>query len=94
MKKTRAHVFVEGRVQGVFFRQSTSERARLLGVTGWARNLADGRVEAVFEGEEASVHSVIEFVKVGPPQADVMNVDILWEEYAAEFSMFSIRRDQ
>jgi len=61
--KVRAHVFVSGRVQGVFFRHETRREARMRGVKGWVRNLPDGRVEAVFEGEEEAVKELIEFCK-------------------------------
>lgn len=73
----RAHVFVSGRVQGVFFRSETKCEAKRRGVTGWVRNLPDGRVEAVFEGEEKSVKELIEFCKRGPPGARVSNVEVI-----------------
>ena len=55
----RAHIFIKGRVQGVFFRQGTYEKAVELGISGWVRNLPDGRVEAVFEGEEENMQHFI-----------------------------------
>ncbi len=91
--KARAHVLVSGRVQGVFFRQGTRDLARRLGVTGWVRNLLDGRVEAVFEGEREDVESMIDFCKRGPPGAKVTKVDVRWEEYVGEFKGFRIRYD-
>ncbi|MEM2147368.1 MAG: acylphosphatase [Candidatus Bathyarchaeia archaeon] len=87
----RAHVFVNGRVQGVFFRYETRREARKHGVKGWVRNLPDGRVEAVFEGEEETVKKLIEFCKSGPPGAKVVKVDVKWEDYAGEFKDFEIR---
>jgi len=75
----RARVVVSGRVQGVWFRESTRRRAEELGVGGWVRNRPDGRVEAFFEGEEAQVRSAIEFVKVGPPLARVKDVAVVEE---------------
>lgn len=57
--KDRAHIFVSGRVQGIFFRSSTQKKARELGLTGWVRNLQDGRVEAVFEGEKDKIEKMI-----------------------------------
>jgi acylphosphatase len=75
----RARVLVSGRVQGVWFRESTRRRAEELGVGGWIRNLPDGRVEALFEGEESRVRSAIEFVKVGPPLARVRDVVVMEE---------------
>lgn len=91
MAKLRAHVFVEGRVQGVFFRDTTWEQARRLAVTGWVRNLLDGRVEAVFEGDEEAVRQMVSFVHRGPPQAIVTHVDVEYGEYTGEFSRFTIR---
>lgn len=64
--KARAHVFVTGVVQGVFFRSETARLAQRLGLTGWVRNLDDGRVEAVFEGEQEDVKKAVEFCKRGP----------------------------
>jgi acylphosphatase len=78
----RARVVVSGRVQGVWFRESTRRRAEELGLGGFVRNLPDGRVEALFEGEEARVRSAIEFVKVGPPLAEVE--DVVVEEEVRE----------
>lgn len=89
--KTRAHVIVSGRVQGVFFRAATKKEADRLGVKGWARNLPDGSVEAVFEGEEDVVNMLVDFVKHGSPRAKVSNVDLTWETYTGEFRAFSIR---
>jgi acylphosphatase len=91
MSKTRAHVFVEGYVQGVFFRDTTRQRARSLGVAGWVRNRIDGRVEAVFEGEAAAVHEMVRFVQQGPPEAMVTHVDVQYGEYTGELHTFSVR---
>ncbi|MBS7659106.1 MAG: acylphosphatase [Candidatus Bathyarchaeia archaeon] len=88
--KVRAHVFISGVVQGVFFRATTRREARKWGVNGWVRNLPDGRVEAVFEGEEEAVRRLIEFCKRGPPGAKVTHVDVIWEEYKGEFEDFNI----
>lgn len=63
--KARAHVFISGRVQGVFFRSQTRHEANKYSVNGWVRNLPDDRVEAVFEGEEEDVKRLIEFCKRG-----------------------------
>jgi len=86
---TRAHVYVTGYVQGVFFRHSMAKRARDLGVSGWVRNLDDGRVEAVVEGEESDVEVVVEWCRSGPPHATVEQVEVSWEPATREFSGFS-----
>ena len=87
----RARMVASGRVQGVFFRNETQEEARRRDVTGWVRNLQDGNVEAVFEGEKANVNAIIEFCRRGPPGARVINVDVSWETYTGEFNDFKIR---
>ncbi|AXG07515.1 acylphosphatase [Haloplanus rubicundus] len=89
--RTRARVFVSGRVQGVYYRANTRDAARARDVDGWVRNLADGRVEAVFEGSEAAVEEMIEWCHTGSPAATVRDVDVSYEEPRAE-SGFSIRR--
>jgi len=88
--KVRAHVFVWGRVQGVFFRSETRREARRYNVTGWARNLSDGRVEAVFEGKKESVENLIAFCKKGPPGARVTKTKVAIETYTGEFGDFRI----
>lgn len=72
----RAHVWVSGRVQGVFYRQSCLEEAVRLGVAGWVRNLPDGRVEAVFEGPPDAVERAIAWCRVGPRSARVSGVEV------------------
>jgi len=89
--KARAHVFVCGRVQGIFFRLETKHKAESQNVKGWVRNLPDGRVEAVFEGKEEAVKALIEFCKRGPPGARVTDVDLRWENFTGEFSAFKLR---
>lgn len=74
--RKRAHVFVSGRVQGVFFRATTREQATEHGVDGWVRNLDDGRVEAVFEGPEPAVEAMVDFCQEGSPAANVEGVDV------------------
>lgn len=88
--QTRAHVFVRGRVQGVFFRQKTKQQARSLGVNGWVRNLDDGRVEANFEGEESAVKALVDFCSEGPKGALVTDVSVEWETFKDEFHSFDI----
>ncbi|OKY77916.1 MAG: Acylphosphatase AcyP [Candidatus Methanohalarchaeum thermophilum] len=86
----RVHVFISGRVQGVGFRASTRREARTKGVKGWVKNLADGRVEAVFEGENEKVDEMIEFCKEGPRAASVDDLEINEEDYKEEFKEFKI----
>ena len=89
--KIRAHVIVTGKVQGVFYRAETSAKAKRLNITGWVRNLPDGRVEAVFEGEEVNVRKIIEFCRHGPPNAYVVNLNVKRQEWAGEFDEFTVR---
>lgn len=89
--KSSAHVFISGMVQGVFFRSTTRDRAKELGLTGWIKNLRDGRVEAVFEGEIESIGRMLEWCKAGPPYARVKNVEVKWGEYTGEFKHFEVR---
>lgn len=89
--RVRAHVLIGGRVQGVYFRSYTQDMAERSNVTGWVRNLYDGRVEAVFEGEKEDVEKVIDWCHHGPPGAHVMNVSVTWQPYSGEFSSFAIR---
>ena len=91
MSTARAHVLVSGKVQGVFFRQTTMREAQSQGVTGWVRNLPDGRVEAVFMGEEAAVKALVDFVRRGPRGARVSDVEVNWEQVTEEFQGFEIR---
>jgi acylphosphatase len=90
-EEKRVHIFVGGRVQGVFFRQNTFYKAKELGVFGFVRNLPDGRVEAVFEGKKDKVEKMIEWMRVGPKYAKVENCEIFWEDYKGEFNDFEIR---
>jgi acylphosphatase len=73
---TRKRVVVSGRVQGVFFRDSTRRRAEAAGLTGWVANRADGAVEAVFEGEPDAVDEMVEFCRRGPSRAEVASVEV------------------
>ncbi|MEZ0249145.1 MAG: acylphosphatase [Thermoproteus sp.] len=91
MAKTRAHLYIRGKVQGVFFRQSMKDVATHYGVRGWVRNLPDGKtVEAVLEGEEDAVRKVVEWAHYGPPGARVEKVEVQYEEYRGEFDDFKI----
>lgn len=80
----RARIRVSGRVQGVYFRQTTAREARRAGVSGWVRNLPDGSVEAVIEGTRPSVDRVLRFMSVGPARARVDEVDVTWEQPRGE----------
>jgi acylphosphatase len=91
ISKARAHVFISGRVQGVFFRAETRYIAEKLNVTGWVRNLPDGRVEAVFEGESKDVRKLIEFCKKGTSGAYVKRVEVQRENYTGDFRRFDVR---
>jgi acylphosphatase len=89
---TRVHVFVSGKVQGVFFRSNTRDMAGKLGLSGWVKNLADGRVEAVFEGETEAVEKMLEWCRKGPEYAKVTDLEVVSEVYRGEFEGFSLRR--
>jgi acylphosphatase len=89
--KARAHLFIFGRVQGVFFRSQTKNKADINGVKGWIRNLPDGGVEAVFEGEKEAVQKLVDFCKQGPFGARVAKIDFEWEPYSGMFENFGIR---
>jgi acylphosphatase len=89
--KARVHVVIVGRVQGVFFRASTAEKADELGLTGWVKNTRDGNVEAVFEGEEGAVDEMVAWCHRGPAVAQVIKVEAKSEVFTGEFTQFSIR---
>jgi acylphosphatase len=86
----RAEVVVRGAVQGVFFRVETRNRARSLGLGGWVRNAPDGWVEAVFEGGDERVESMVSWCSRGPAGARVEEVDVTWAEPLGEDG-FAIR---
>ncbi|PSP82136.1 acylphosphatase [Halobacteriales archaeon QS_1_68_17] len=88
--RVRAHVFVSGKVQGVYYRATTRDTAREKGVDGWVRNVEDGRVEAVFEGPESAVSVMVEWCHEGSPAANVSGVDVEYEEPQGE-SGFEVR---
>jgi len=89
-KMKRYHLFISGKVQGVWYRQSMLQEAIKLGVNGWVRNLSDGRVEAVIEGDEKALEKLISWCHVGPPKAVVSKIDIIEEPAASEFFSFKI----
>ena len=87
----RVHVWITGKVQGVFFRAETQRTAQSLNLAGWVRNLPDRRVEAVFEGENAAIDKMTAWCKTGPPTAHVEDVAAVDEPYTGEFRNFNIR---
>lgn len=87
----RAHVYVSGHVQGVFYRDYAQRQANARGVTGWVRNLPDGRVEAVFEGEPGAVQYMVDWCWRGPPNAYVTNVEVMTEVPSGQSRGFSVR---
>lgn len=92
MKTVRAHAYVSGLVQGVFYRANTVEAAnRIGGLTGWVRNLPDGRVEVVCEGERDRVEELVAWLRSGPPAARVSDVEVVWERATGEFDSFDVR---
>ncbi|MHA1743119.1 MAG: acylphosphatase [Candidatus Heimdallarchaeota archaeon] len=86
----RIHAFVSGRVQGVNFRWSTKSFAERFGITGFAKNLSDGRVEVVAEGDEKSIDSLIDFLGKGSIFSRVERVEVKEEKFKGEFSEFFI----
>lgn len=88
----RAHILVEGRVQGVYYRSSMKQEAESLGLKGWVRNLVSGEVEAVIEGEEGVIQALIDWCRQGPPHAAVDTVTVEWGAPTGEFDTFFIRR--
>jgi acylphosphatase len=92
VQQARAHVFVTGTVQGVWFRESARAQAVQLNVTGWVRNLPDGRVEAVFEGTPYAVATLVAWCRQGPERARVRHVDVVDEEATGEFPSFTVLR--
>lgn len=91
MGNARAHLFIDGRVQGVFYRAFTRDVAHRLGLDGWVRNLRDGRVEAVFEGDRNIIQKAIQACYDGPPGASVSDIEVTWETYTGSEKGFSVR---
>lgn len=89
-KTIRAHVFISGRVQGVSFRWYTQRMAQRLGLSGWVRNLWDGRVEAIFEGSEKVVREAVAWCHHGEPPARVDDVQVSYKDATGEFNSFRI----
>jgi len=87
----RFHVYISGRVQGVFFRAETQRAAVGFNLTGWVRNMVDGRVEALFEGEDDNVDKMLAWCHIGPPIARVEEVIVTEETYTGEFRDFIVK---
>lgn len=90
MSNVRAHVYIRGHVQGVFFRATTKEKASEYGIHGWVKNCTDGRVEAVFEGKKEAVDKIIDWCRKGPAGAFVEEMQVHKEEHSDAFDGFSI----
>ena len=90
-ENSRVHIFVSGRVQGVFFRLKTKDKAEELGVSGWVKNLADGRVEIMAEGEKEKIKDLIGWAQKGPIFARVDKVEVEEGEFKGEFDSFEIK---
>ena len=86
----KIHVVISGRVQGVWLRASTKDQALQLGIKGWVKNTSDGKVEAVFEGEENKLNEMLSWCKSGPQHAHVTNIKIKFIEPLEEFKEFNI----
>lgn len=89
--KSCVHVIISGRVQGVWFRASTKQKAKQLKIFGWVKNNPEGTVEAVFEGEENSIKDILDWCHRGPPLAKVTNVEINYREPSNDFGDFLIK---
>jgi acylphosphatase len=89
--KSKAHVIISGRVQGVWFRANTKNKAEQLGITGWVRNTDDGKVEALFEGEENALEEMLEWCNNGPPMAKVKDVKVQRHPASDEYDAFVIK---
>jgi acylphosphatase len=90
--EARARILITGLVQGVFFRREMTDHARKLGISGWVKNLKDGRVEALAEGDRARLDELIRFCHVGPQGAVVRKVEVEWSDYSGEFRGFRITK--
>jgi acylphosphatase len=90
MAKQRLHAYISGRVQGVGFRSFTRRNAKEIGLTGWVKNLPDGRVETVAEGREREIEKFIDKLKEGPSGSKVEALDINKKDYEGSFSEFKV----
>lgn len=90
-EQTRAHLVVTGRVQGVCFRLETQRAAARFNVTGWVRNKPDGTVEAIVEGAQTDVMSLIRWCQTGPSLSQVKTVVVTWQDYKGMYDDFGVR---
>ena len=90
MTKQRVRLLVKGKVQGVFFRQALKVMAKKNHISGWVKNLNDGRVETLLEGEDMAVSSIVEWCHAGPANARVEDIEIRNEKFKGEFSKFEV----
>jgi acylphosphatase len=90
MEKAKVHLFIKGSVQGVFYRAFTREIAIRLGLTGWVKNLHDGYVEAVFEGNREKIEQAILECRKGPPGSYVKDIELTWSDYSGTLKSFEI----
>ncbi len=90
MELARVHIFVSGKVQGAWYREGTKKEANKLKVFGWIKNLEDGRVEALLEGEKESLEKMLVWAKRGSFWSKVENIEISWEEHKKDFQDFKI----
>ncbi len=91
MEHARLHMLISGRVQGVWYRASTASRAKGLGLRGWVRNLADGRVEALAEGPREQLEALLAWAHDGPMLARVDDIEAVWSEHTGELTAFETR---
>lgn len=89
MKRLRLRIW--GRVQGVFFRAHTQNEATTLNLVGWVRNCPDGTVELVAEGDEKNLMRLLDWCRIGPPNAKVLKIEPVWGEAEGEFKNFTIK---
>lgn len=90
MSKERVHIIVRGRVQGVFYRARTKEKAIELELNGWVKNRIDGTVEIVAEGRKESLERLVDWSRHGPKHASVTRIEVKWEPFVDEFTYFTV----
>ena len=90
MSNQRVRLFVTGRVQGVFFRQSLKAKSIQNNICGWVKNLQDGRVECILEGTEKNISILVKWAHVGPANSIVENVEVHNEKFDNEFTKFNV----